>query len=1164
MRRGPAELAPLDASTLVEASAGTGKTHTITTHFVRGLLELELEASQILVVTYTKAATAELRVRCRKRIAEALAFLDRHADPADALSEVVSAAVARVGRDRTEELLRRALRDMDQTSIFTIHGFCQRLLQDYPLDFGVDFEIEVAEDTSSEWRDLAIDFWTTDLYDRPPWLVKALAKKRIDVDHLTRLARIATTPGVTLLGPEPGGPAEEAATRVATLHEQAAALWAAHRPEVWEILKSDAGLNRRSYKVSTIAKWPPELDDFFGEDGFQTPPDCLAKLTPAQMIVKSGHEKPKHAFFDACGRLQEAHEELAPMLAYEVFAFQARFVEFVRQMVVERREESAVLSFDDLLTLVYAPWDPAGNASGSVDADRIARKIAEAYPLALVDEFQDTDSIQYGIFKGIYGSGRVVYVGDPKQAIYAFRGADVFSYLGAAKDIGDRKHELRTNRRSDPDLVRAVNTLFSRPRDPFILDGIAFEPALAHEPENRTSLAPAMEVVLLEDADQLRSPIEVAVAPVVANEIAHLLGSGASIGERPVDAGDVAVLCRSNKQALAVTKALRARSIPASLDGDSSVLHTEVASDLLAVLEATLMPGDGSGIRRALLTSLIGTSPKELSTMDDECWAGWVAKFRGWNATWHDQGVVRFLEDMLSDSAAETRLATRITAQRDLTDLAHLEELLMRGEREQHRDPVALMQWFRRLDEGTSNQGAVASEDLQQRPDAQSGAVRVSTIHKSKGLEYGIVFIPFTWNDASLFKFERDAVRFHDEEGRIRIDLGSDAHAEHLRRSEREAYSEAIRLLYVAVTRARHHCVLFWGQANRWKSSALAHLLHGRERVDSIDAEAMRADLDALATASAGTMGWRTPRPESERAPREEAPGPELRALPAIRSFDPSRRIASFTSLTGLHEKIPAAGTDSRGPGAPALLFPELPAGARTGLFLHAILERVDTSDLTGAEARVIVREQLRVHGFDSTLEEAVLRDLSAVCETPLIGPEAGPRLVDLPRGKQLRELEFILRADRADLPSLVQLLKEHRAPAGAPEYPRRLAELGAPSIQRFLRGYIDLVFEWKGRWYVADYKSNTLPAYDQAAVAESVQREHYLLQGQLYSAAARRYLKQRLPDFDEETQWGGALFLFLRGMRGPNGRGSVFFDRQSPELLRAVDRWLGGVYEPR
>ena len=459
--------------------------------------------------------------------------------------------------------------------------------------------------------------------------------------------------------------------------------------------------------------------------------------------------------------------------------------------------------------------------------------------------------------------------------------------------------------------------------------------------------------------------------------------------------------------------------------------------------------------------------------------------------------------------------------------------------------------------------GELAQEELQQRPDAESGAVRICTIHKSKGLEYGIVYCPFTWGDAGLRGFDSTAVKFHDEHRRIKLDLGSPERDEHRSRSEREAMSDALRLLYVAVTRAKHRCTLFWGPASSWKSSALRYLLHGDEGFEALGEDELREAVTALAAGSNGAIEARPPH-EAQASPLGvETPEAQLATRTLIRSFSHAARLASFTSLTGHDEKTPSPRTGPAPANAEPGLFASLPGGARTGLLLHSILEHSDFAKLDGVEAEEPIERQLRASGFDPTLVEEVRRDLGAVARTPLTANPDAPRLIDLPSNRQLRELEFTLRVDRPKLVGLAALMKQHGAPAAAPRYYERLAEVSSQTLQRFLRGYIDLMFEWQGRWYVADYKSNTLPTYAPEAVNEAVQREHYLLQAQLYTAAAHRYLKQRVQDYDPEIHWGGALFLFLRGMKGPEVAGSsVFFDRQPAELLRAVDDWLGGGNE--
>ena len=1159
------QLIPLDAPTLVEASAGTGKTYTITTYFVRAILEDNLRTEQILVLTYTKAATAELRARTRERILAAIALLDADEENEDLLHGVVSKSIEQIGRRGTEIRLRTALAEMDRAAILTIHGFCQRLLQDFPLLFGIDFDFEVSEDVAAMHSELSVDFWASELHDAPDWMLRALEKEKVNPRSLAELARVARLPGVEILGPAPSELAEDAVGDWLRLRQAAGELWKTQRDQVLEILLNDKGLDGRQYQKRTVTnRWPVELDDFFATSDFRFPPAFIDRLAAGQMRTKAKGAEPEHPFFTACARFWEVHEHLRPGLAYAVFAFRERFIEYVRAQARVRREERAVFSFDDLLATVYAPFDPSGAQAGASDPGLIASTVADAYRLALVDEFQDTDSLQYGIFRAIYGQASAVYVGDPKQAIYAFRGADVFSYLGAAKDVGERRYSLRTNWRSDPGIVEGVNRLFSRREPPFILPGIGMEQAVPHHQKSRSSFDPAMELVFLNES-QVRGPMAEAVSPIVANEIALLLDSNEQIEGRAVRPDDIAVLCRSNVQAFAVTDALRRLRIPVSLDGGSSVLSTDVASDLGAVLEAALMPAEASLVRRALLTPLLGVTPYDLSSMSDEHWSDWMSRFGEWNATWHGQGVVRFIEDMLRSTEVETRIARRPLARRMLTDLLHVEELLLRGERERRRDPVALMQWFRRLKDDGASGGSIAGEDLQRRPDAESGAVRVSTIHKSKGLEYGVVFCPFTSNDATAQRSDRSGVKFHDEQQALKVDLGSENQAAHKETSGEEALSEALRLLYVAVTRAKHRCTLFWGPAHNWKKSALAYLLHGTEKLDEMRQEEMLADLVSFADSCSGAVGWRFARDE-EASPREaESQSQALEARTATRFFTHAPRIGSFTSLTGHDEKTPGPGTPAASSDPAPSLFTALRGGVRTGLLLHSILEHADFQSLESIESGRLIERELRAFGFDSGLGPTVQADLQLVGSTPLTTERDAPRLIDIPEHAQLRELEFTLCVDRPKLSGLAAILKEHGAPAAAPGYPERLAEMSSQKLQHFLRGYIDLMFEWQGRWYVADYKSNTLPTYESAVIAEAVQREHYLLQAQLYTAAAQRYLKQQVPGYDSATDWGGALFLFLRGMRGAgHAETSVFFDRQPAELLGAVDDWLGGDPDAR
>lgn len=1137
--------------TLVEASAGTGKTHAITTELVRAILSRGLTPEQIVVVTYTKAATAELRQRTRRRLNEAIALAEGVSPGGDELEVDVSDAATVLGRDEVINRLRSAQHELDRAPIFTIHGFCQRLLQDYPLSFGIDFDFEIIEDSVSVFREIALDFWTTELHESPEWFVDALGNQRITPEFLAKLAEKTSNPDLPLLGPPAADLGPKAVAEARRQLERTTAVWKRSRAEVEAILLEYAGLDKRRYPPSTIRdKWIPALDELFACASMALP-DWFEKLAQDRMIVKQGYGVPRHEFFEACADTVSLCEKVQAGIDYRVFHFLERFVERARTESTRRARERGMLTYDELLISVYR----------SLDAETASR-VRETYPLALVDEFQDTDSIQYGIFKQIYGEHMAVYVGDPKQAIYSFRGADVFSYLSAVRDVGDRQRTLTVNRRSDPAMVEAVQALFSNQPAPFAHADIDLPEATAHH-GSRSNLSPAIELLMLPKDEAIARSVEETIPAIVANEIALLLQRGAMVEGKPVVPADVAVLCRTNRQALVVTEALRDLALPASLDGDSSVLGTDVAEDVEAILQATLTPGDPSSVRRALLTGLMGVSPADMHAMGDDLWSRWITRFRGWHDTWHREGVIRFFEDLLRLCESEARLATTSTARRQLTDLLHIEELLLRGERERHRDPIALMLWYRRLRQGSPEDTSVAYEDLQQRPDADGDTIRVTTVHKSKGLEYGIVYLPFLWRDAALFEFERRAVKFHDPDDnyRAKLDLSSPPHEAHLELSKDEALSEALRLLYVGITRAKYRCTLLWGLARGWRRSALRYLLHGDSLPQKMDDSHVRADLEALRASSGGVIGWRAPTAEPAPAVAVDRALSELKARHAARSFNHANRIASFTSLTGRHEKTaPRAPEDLRRE-VPDALFAALPGGARTGLLLHSLLERASLDSLDSVEALDGITRELGAYGYDPGLGEAVQRDLQTMAQTPLLGNDEGFVLSAIPRAAQLRELEFTLDVARPDFHALIPILREHGGSGALADYASRLATEPLHALRGFLRGFVDLVFEWRGRWYVVDYKSNTLPRYDLGTITEAAAESHYLLQVLLYGVATHRHLATRIPDYQLSTHFGGAMLLFLRGMRGAAATASgVYFDPMRPALLGAVDRWLGGA----
>jgi exodeoxyribonuclease V beta subunit len=695
---------------------------------------------------------------------------------------------------------------------------------------------------------------------------------------------------------------------------------------------------------------------------------------------------------------------------------------------------------------------------------------------------------------------------------------------------------------------------------------------------------------------------------LVAAEISRLLQSGACLRlgaeDTPVGPGDVAVLCRTNQQAKLTHEALRALGVPAVLYGDSSVFDTDDALDVERVLRAMAEPGDAAALRAALVTTLVGFGGEELDQLRDDARAfdQVVARFVELSETWRSSGFVAAFRRMLQDHGVEARLLGRIDGERRLTNVLHLGELLQNAAVAGHRGPFALVEWLHRVRHDSAARDEVAADSAQIRLESDSLRVKLTTVHQAKGLEYPIVYCPFLWTkiwDASEAGFS-----FHDPDAanERRFDVGSIERARHETLYRREELAESVRLLYVALTRARHRCSIVWGRFAEGGSSALGYLLHRaadlgpnhdvaetlraiQERLGS--AESFHADLERIVASAPGAIRVRD-LPSDPVAPYLGAPEVAEITAPkrALRVIDDRWRTSSFTRLAAGGGRISAVaeqGVDhdeseeqpAITAAAPAAELPialhDLPKGARSGELLHEILEHLDfTASLS--EIETAVAEALVVHGFDADpWRQRVAEAVADVLGTPLGGGAGSLRLRDVAKDRRISEMEFTLPiADggaRSALTSerLAALFRKHGAPPGRPGYAERLERLRFAALTGFLRGFVDLVFEHAGRWYVIDWKSNFLGAvasgYAPPRLAGAMDGHHYYLQYHLYAVALDRHLRARLPRYDRSRHFGGVYYLFLRGMsqRHPEGTG-IFHDRPTDELVADLSALLSGA----
>ena len=1165
---------------LIEASAGTGKTWTLTALYARLLLEQQLGVSQILVVTYTTAATAELRERIRARLAELLAVYEGTPSKDDFLTELHR---RHPGEDARRRLL-LAVHGFDEAAIFTIHGFCQRALQDSAFEAGGDFDAELTQDDREVLDALLGDAWRHVLAEADPAWARYLAKQKITPAALRQ--RLRSHLGKPYLRVEPReAPAQDALAAANAAWEQAAALWHAAGQAWVDELRAHPGLSQSTHKVGKFALWQGELESYFADPAaLFEPPQALEKLGGAALAkaCKKGHEAPVCALAHALDDLAQALAEAIPAGKQKLIALQVQLLDQLNAELPARKTAQRLLAFDDLLNrLDEALHGPAG--------DDLAATLRAQYPLALIDEFQDTDPVQYRIFDRIYREGGdLCFVGDPKQAIYAFRGADLATYL-TARDAAARRYDLPFNYRSTPQLIDALNRLFARPQ-PFAENGLDYPPVSAGAKPRAQLVLPAAEgdaplaLVWLGDEGFNKGRAGEIAALDTAQRIAGLLAASAQgtayfddRGSRtPLKGGDIAVLVASHREAASVAGELAARGVPSVRRGRDSVWHSEEAGELAAVLAAYAEPGREGVLRYALASRLLGRDAAQLARCQDDerAWDKERADAEQYHQLWQQHGFMRVFRAWLDQEQVAERLLAGIDGERRLTNLLHLAELLQ-AESLQRPGLEALLAWFngQRNSEG-------AGDDALLRLESDAERVQIVTIHTSKGLEYPLVFCPFLWDGKLLGQFT-DSARCHDENGQPLLDLGSAQLDQHLEKARREVFAEKLRLTYVALTRARDRLWLHWGPVAVPKpkkdgglpdeglhSSALAWLLHGRQlpgddalgeiaaHLSEKPGVALAAELDRLAESSQGRIA------RVALLDREAAAGGEQRAQapaalqPFQRSLQSAWRIGSFSGLAaGMHMEAPDRDALAM-PAAsePGVGFFAFPRGARAGTCLHAILEDWARDKAPLAE---LVAPALSAHGIDAETWGAIAEQhLQQVLETDLDG--AGLTLASLQRARRLPELGFTFPVANLDVQRLRVLLAD---PAMGLAEPLRLAaeRLEFDSLEGFLKGFIDLTFEHDGRWYILDYKSNWLGPdashYGGERLLQALAGEHYYLQYLIYLVALRRFLRQRLADFSNE-QLGGAYYLFLRGMP----QAGVYFARPSDELLDALDQLFAGA----
>lgn len=1190
---------PPQGTHLVEASAGTGKTYNIAALFTRLVVFEGWAPENILVVTFTDAATAELKNRLRAQLGEALAALQSGETPADEfLQHLLAEALTKQERSKLILQLQAALSGFDTAAIYTIHGFCLRVLGDYAFLCGVPFELETGPADTAARLVAAQDFWREHVADHPQ---NARIAARFGITPASVLAEFSGSLKRTFLDyrlPE---------NRLPQIQKGLHAAWQKLQRNAEEI----EAVYRRIKPQLHGGTFNASIDTLFTElrqaaqEGLEQPvlsrPDkllCFEDNALRGKIRKNQHIEeadiaalqPLAVLGHRLAEISEAEQEAAIRLKLECLGY-------LKTRLAEDKRRSPRRDYDDLLLDVHAALS---NSDNPEQAEALAQALAVKWRVALIDEFQDTDPLQYSIFHTAFiRQGVPVFlVGDPKQAIYGFRGADIHAYLAAADTAPEQSYTLHTNYRSHRNLVNGIGHLFAARSRPFVLPQIAYPNVQAARAESLLSPAPEAAVAVrwinpagesegkLPNKDSLRELCADYCAREIAARLNQALSGSLSIGGKhggenmPLHPGQVAVLVRTHSEAALVARALKRRGVRSVLLQQQSVFDTPEAEALHALLLFWLAPQQTEYLRFVLGGIFYGYTAQDLAELNgnENRLAEWITLAETAAETWQQHGIYTALTRFACQSGLEQYLL-HTRNERSFTNFWQLAEILALAA-DECVTPSALAQWLEtQLQNVEKNK---KNTEYQLRLESDEDLVKIVTMHAAKGLEYPLVFCPFVW-DASD-QLVKDWNLISQSNGRNLLLAKAQLGKEDERQLFAEDLGERLRLLYVALTRAREQLMLYAAPCSNTPENTFAYLLaetgeddcHAiRSRWDSLKgqdrAEALRqAWLKRIQGAAPGQLQWLEDEPpEARYHARDEQQG-SYRALVLPERPLQFIRHTSFTGLSRqtlaaeewLPEKLladenPAAETErlpegasdelrSNGqnavqPNGQGDLWPNeaetallaFPAGTTPGICLHSILEKTDFV-CPAAEQAASYADILAKHGFEAEQWlPAVLEMVEAVRRVPLA---ENMQLADITAACRVAEMGFVLHLHDFGLQRLRRWFA--RPDIGLPENAAtHLLQLDFHTVNGFLNGFIDLIAaDENSRVCVIDHKSNHLgnhlADYGQAAMSVAVSEHHYYLQALIYAVATARYLKQRhaLPEYIH------VRYLFVRGLN-PHGQ---------------------------
>ncbi len=1207
----------LKGKNIIEASAGTGKTFSIANIYLRLVLEAKLSVDKILVVTFTVAATDELRSRIRKKLKYALDCLTGKIEYDDA-EEEINSLIEFFGEENPETaalILRAAVNSFDEAAIYTIDSLCQQMIVDNAFESGSLRSIEINPEKRETLLSIIMDFWrdklSEPLTEKPTAIEEFLADLiityKVTPEILMELQNAKPLDPQLMIIPKRSGVTLESAfdtlKKAREDYDKIVKDWKEERERVYEILHTAPEINKKKYPFRSFDKNFKMMDDYCDLatdiDIFSLPQtDWFTQTKLESSLNSKASSCPENPFFSAWEKFLEEMKKHREVFHKFIIDFKYEFLDFVQRRNEESKSASNERSYNDVLQ------DAHGAVTGK-GGETFIGVISERYHAALIDEFQDTNRLQYEIFQKIFADTGLPFfiIGDPKQAIYRFRGADIFSYIEAASlralGEGDRKFSLDKNWRSRPEVIEAVNRIFSGAFNPFLQEDIIFSwvapgniPHLAfmENGENRSGLDIVFPKENSTTGDLKKELLEEHCLSFISEKITDLLAGecfleGEDEERKRIEPGDIAILVRTRDHGEKIQERLRKFNIPSVIKSDKSIFQSPEASRVYLILRAVLNPASEKNIFSALGTNFFNLEADEIyklrmggdielngkmTTFDTV-----VDSFARYGTLWNERGIFPMMTALMREENFTGNIFRVGGGERELTNLKHLIEVLQSMEQGEKLSPLEVLNLF-----GKYIENPPAEKDRYElRLESDDKLVKIMTMHKSKGLEFPIVFsmfIPKKFEDeiessvkskSKAKSLSHDILKYHDiaDSNRIVMDIAGNNANDIKARAQREEKADELRLIYVTLTRAKSKCYLVSGKNRAFVKSALGHLLFSsvleEEKLKKVNFEAIDEALNDLAAGSNGTIRYYLHGDGENEKPRfkKEESSFNFGVKEFSGHIDHSWRTWSYSSLSAkghsrerdddeavIEESPPEIIKKSRD------IF-DFPAGARAGQCIHEIFEMADfTVPRFGLdEGTLNISEILAKHGFETDwadIMETMLQDVTGA-ELP-----GGGRLGAI--GERLNELQFYIPIPGGKIGSLQKIVAGDEACGEGMAFGLE----NDVTLRGLLTGFIDMVFIVDGKYYILDWKSNIIGGTAESFTEENILREmelhNYHLQYYIYTLALHRYLKLRLPDYDFKRHFGGVFYLFVRGVRKGKSRG-IFYSMPRERVVLKMDEFF-------